>query len=65
MMETHTEAVDDMIELAYVLAKRRKVTSKDVMPYECCITAAQTRWSVTPWKLSSLHYIPTYSAPIC
>lgn len=54
-----------MIELAYVLAKRRKVTSKDVMPYECCITAAQTRWSVTPWKLSSLHYIPTYSAPIC
>ncbi|USW57953.1 Putative telomerase ribonucleoprotein complex - RNA-binding protein [Septoria linicola] len=37
-------ATDDMIKLACVLMKRRIRTSKDVMTYECCITAAQARW---------------------
>jgi hypothetical protein len=33
-----------MIKLACVLMKRRKRTSKDILPYECCITNPQARW---------------------
>ncbi|PPJ57194.1 hypothetical protein CBER1_07028 [Cercospora berteroae] len=37
-------AIDDMVKLACVLMKHRRRTSKDVIPYECCITGAQARW---------------------
>jgi len=36
--------VEDAIALAFVLMKRRKKTSKDVVAYECSVTSAQTRW---------------------
>ncbi|TKA26334.1 hypothetical protein B0A50_05113 [Salinomyces thailandicus] len=36
--------IDDLIKLACVLMKRRKRTSKDLLPYDCAITNAQARW---------------------
>lgn len=36
--------LDDMIKLACILMKRRKRTSKDVMPYECSVSNVQARW---------------------
>ena len=38
------ETLNDLIKLACVLMKRRKRTSKDILPYECCITNSQARW---------------------
>ncbi|KAF7196012.1 Telomerase reverse transcriptase [Pseudocercospora fuligena] len=37
-------AVDDLIRLACVLMRRRKRTSKDVIPYECSVKNAEARW---------------------
>lgn len=38
------EAVHDTISLACVLMRRRKRTSKDILPYECAVSGSQTRW---------------------
>ncbi|KAK3075702.1 Telomerase reverse transcriptase [Teratosphaeriaceae sp. CCFEE 6253] len=38
------KTLDDAVKLAVVLMKRRKRTSKDIMPYECCVSNAQARW---------------------
>ena len=35
---------DELIKLACVLMKRRKRTSKDILPYECAVSDAQARW---------------------
>ncbi|KXT00977.1 hypothetical protein AC578_8192 [Pseudocercospora eumusae] len=37
-------AVDDLMRLACVLMRRRKRTSKDVIPYECSVKKAEARW---------------------
>ncbi|KAK0307142.1 Telomerase reverse transcriptase [Friedmanniomyces endolithicus] len=36
--------LDEVVKLACVLMKRRKRTSKDILPYECCVSNAQARW---------------------
>ncbi|OQO08842.1 hypothetical protein B0A48_05732 [Cryoendolithus antarcticus] len=36
--------VNDMIDLACVLMKRRKPSARDSIPYECAVTPAQARW---------------------
>ncbi|KAK0344893.1 Telomerase reverse transcriptase [Friedmanniomyces endolithicus] len=36
--------LDEVVKLACVLMKRRKRTSKDVLPYECCASNGQARW---------------------
>ncbi|KAH9844449.1 Telomerase ribonucleoprotein complex - RNA binding domain [Teratosphaeria destructans] len=42
--ELMCKAIDDLTKLAFVLMKRRKRSSKDILPYECRISNAQTRW---------------------
>ncbi|KAK0836388.1 Telomerase reverse transcriptase, partial [Friedmanniomyces endolithicus] len=39
-----TGTLDEVVKLACVLMKRRKRTSKDVLPYECCASNGQARW---------------------
>ncbi|KAK6429339.1 Telomerase reverse transcriptase [Oleoguttula sp. CCFEE 5521] len=38
------KTVDDLIDLACILMKRRKPSAKDIIPYECAVTLAQARW---------------------
>ena len=49
-----TGTFEDTIKLACTLIKRRKCTSKDMLPYKCSVNNAQTRWSVANQASSTM-----------
>lgn len=44
--------VDDLISLAFALMKKRRKSKNQVMPYECAVTKARTRWYAQSFVIS-------------